>query len=102
MATADDATMVIDNAAQGRFELTVEGHRAELVYRSSGDQLMLVHTEVPAELGGRGIGGRLVGAAVEAAAAGDLHLVPVCSFADSWLRRHPEAAGRITIDRPDE
>lgn len=45
MTQAGDAVTVIDNAAQDRFEVTVEGHRAELVYRRVGDQLVLVHTE---------------------------------------------------------
>lgn len=102
MTQAGDAVTVIDNVAQDRFEVTVEGHRAELVYRRVGHQLVLVHTEVPAELGGRGIGGTLVGTAVDAAAAGDLTVVPVCSFAASWLGSHPDAAARVRIDWPEE
>ena len=47
---------------------------------------------------GRGIGGRLVTAAVDRAAHEGLTLVPLCPFARGWLERHPEAASRAVID----
>jgi predicted GNAT family acetyltransferase len=63
-----------------------------------GDRLVLIHIEVPFELEGRGIGGRLVTAAVDRAAREGLTLVPLCPFARGWLERHPEAASRAVID----
>lgn len=94
------AVEVTDNRAASRFEATVDGHVAELVYRRDGDRLVLVHTGVPAELEGRGVGGELVSAAVEVAASERLRIVPNCPFAAGWLRRHPDVAGRVTIDWP--
>ena len=93
-----DSANVIDNTGASRFELREDGRLAELVYRSRGDRLVLVHTEVPLELEGRGIGGRLVTAAVDRAAREGLTLVPLCPFARGWLERHPEAATRAVID----
>ena len=61
---------------------------------------MLVHTGVPDELGGRGLGGVLVRAALERAVAESLTLVPECPFARSWLEKHPDDAARVTIDWP--
>jgi uncharacterized protein len=75
-----------------------DGWLAELAYRVRGDRLVLAHTEVPLELEGRGIGGRLVTAAVDRAAHEGLTFVPLCPFARGWLERHPEAAGRAVID----
>jgi len=98
MSSTRDAVTVIDNTVEHRFEATVEGHKAQLVYRHDGERLVLVHTGVPDKLGGRGIGGQLVEAAVEAAVAGDLSVVPECPFARSWLRKHPKVAGRVKID----
>ena len=89
---------VTDNAAKSRFELRQDARQAELVYRLRGNRLVLVHTEVPAELEGHGIGGRLVTAAVDRAVREGLTLVPLCPFARDWLERHPEAAGRALID----
>jgi hypothetical protein len=89
---------VIDLPEQGRFELDADGHVAELAYRVVGDRLVLIHTEVPVALGGRGIGGRLVRAAVERAAADGLTIVPRCPFARRWLERHPDEAGTVPVD----
>ena len=87
-----------DNQGESRFELRDDGHLAELVYRRRADRLVLVHTEVPEELGGRGIGGLLVQAALDRAVAEGLTIVPLCPFARSWLERHPDAASTVTVD----
>jgi uncharacterized protein len=89
---------VTDNQAESRFEVTMEGRLAELVYHRRGDRLVLIHTEVPVELEGHGIGGRLVSAAVDAAERDGLTIVPLCPFARGWLQRHPDTASRVAID----
>jgi len=93
-----DSADVIDNTDASRFELRADGWLSELVYRLRAGRLVLVHTEVPFELEGRGIGGRLVTAAVDRAAREELTLVPLCPFARGWLERHPEVASRAVID----
>ncbi len=93
-----DSLAVTDNADASQFELTVDGQVAELVYRRRADRLVLVHTGVPEVLGGHGLGGLLVSAAVDRSAAEHLTVVPLCSFARTWLEQHPDAAGRVTID----
>ena len=94
MADHSDTPAVTDNTDASRFELTVDGHLAELAYRLDGDRLVLVHTGVPDELGGRGLGGVLVRAALDRAAAEDLTIVPRCPFARSWLEKHPDEVRR--------
>src|SRR3954447_11105282 len=91
---------VVDNPAAGRFELNVDGHLAELVYRLNGKRLVLIHTGVPDELEGRGLGGQLVRAALEKAKAEGLTVVPRCPFAADWLRRHPEATAGADVEWP--
>jgi predicted GNAT family acetyltransferase len=81
-----------------RFVVEVDGASAELVYDNPPNRLVLVHTGVPDALGGRGIGGLLVRAAVERAAADHLTVVPWCPFARRWLREHPDIASTVTID----
>jgi predicted GNAT family acetyltransferase len=75
----------------------MNGHLAFLMYERHGDLLVLVHTEVPDELAGHGIGGELVAAAVDAAEAGGLTIVAKCPFARHWLETHPDVAGRVTV-----
>ncbi len=90
----------IDNAAASRFEVTVDGHLAELTYRRDDERLVLVHTGVPDELEGEGIGGKLVAAAIEDAAERGLIVVPECEFARAWLEKHPDPAKTVTIEWP--
>jgi predicted GNAT family acetyltransferase len=93
---------VTDNEDLHRLEVTLDGRLAELVYRVRDDRLVLVHTGVPGELEGRGIGATLVEAAIEKALAGDLTVVPNCPFARGWLERHPDQAARVRIEWPPD
>jgi predicted GNAT family acetyltransferase len=95
-----DAVPVTDNQAASRFEISEGGHLAELSYHRNGNRLVLIHTEVPEELEGRGLGGRLVVAAVDRAAREGLTIVPFCPFARGWLERHSDVADRVAIDWP--
>ena len=98
MVSVSDAPQVTDNPAESRFELRDDGHLAELLYRLNGKRLVLIHTETPVELEGRGFGGRLVAAAVDRAAREGLTVVPLCPFARGWLDRHTAEAAEATID----
>jgi uncharacterized protein len=89
---------VTDNQDDSRLEIRLDGHLAELVYRTRAGRLILVHTGVPEALGGRGLGGELVRAAMRKATAEGMTLVPLCPFARSWLERHPEEAKAVPID----
>ena len=100
MACVSDEYPVTDNPAESRFEIRSGAYLAELIYHRSGNRLVLIHTEVPEQLERHGLGGRLVTAAVDRAAREDLTIVPVCPFARDWLERHPDVAGRVTIDWP--
>jgi uncharacterized protein len=96
-APADDVN-VVDARDQSRLVVREDGAEAELDYRVDGDRITLIHTEVPAALGGRGIGATLVRAAVKRATADHLVVVPWCPFARRWLRQHPDEAAGLTID----
>ena len=93
-----DAPEVTDDRSQSRFEFQADGHLAELRYHRNGKRLVLIHTGVPEELGGHGIGGKLVTAAIDRAAREGLTIVPMCPFARDWLERHPDEAAKATID----
>lgn len=98
MASMTDRPEATDNREQSRFEIRIGDAVAFLTYRRRADRLVLVHTEVPEELGGHGIGGALTQAATAKAAAEGLTVVPLCPFARSWLERHPDAAASVSID----
>ena len=82
-----------DNAAASQYELTTGGGLAFLTYRDSPrGHRVLIHTEGPPELQGKGIGSRLVKAVLEDARAHHRPIVPACAFVKSYLQRHPEYA----------
>jgi hypothetical protein len=98
MSDQGDTLQVVDVPAENRFVLRADGAEAQLSYRVSGDRLFVVHTEVPDALGGRGIGGRLVRAALRKAQSDHLTVIPWCPFARRWLKEHPDEAGGVTVD----
>ena len=79
---------VVDNAERQQFEMQVDGRTAFVVYRRSPGIVRLVHAEVPRELEGRGIGGRLVAATLQAVRKEGAKVVPGCSFVAHYLREH--------------
>ncbi len=93
-----DEPTVVDETERSRFVIELDGHVAELVYRAEPDRLVLVHTGVPEELGGRGLGALLVQAAVDRAVDEGRTIAPWCPFARKWLEDHPEVASRVPLD----
>jgi predicted GNAT family acetyltransferase len=82
--------VVTQDELGSRFAITVDGRTAFLEYHLGRDFLSLVHTEVPTEMEGRGIGGKLARAGLEFARGANLKVIPSCPFVASYIRRHPE------------
>ena len=76
---------------QSRFEVAAEPEPAVLVYERGDGDVALLHTVVPVALEGQGVGSRLVATALAWARDEGLEVVPVCSFVQTYLERHPEA-----------
>lgn len=83
-------TEILHEVPEQRFVTQAEGHAARLDYIEDEGRLTITHTIVPSEIGGRGIAGELVRAALDYARDANLKVVPQCSYADAWMRRHPE------------
>jgi len=98
MIDSSDTAQAVDVPAEDRFVVRAEGAEAELVYRVRESRLFLIHTGVPQSLGGRGIGGRLMRAAIRRAESEHLTIVPWCPFARRWLKEHPDEAGSVRVD----
>lgn len=81
---------VTDNPARNRFELEIGGQVVFATYRRQGDTLVIPHVEAPPSLRGTGAAGRLMQGVMELARAEKLKVVPLCSYASAWIRRHPE------------
>src|SRR5512139_402513 len=78
-----------DNEGRERFELDVDGSIAFVTYRKSPGAITLVHTEVPTELGGRGIGSILGRATLDAVRAQGGKLSVECDFIRNYMKKNP-------------
>lgn len=81
---------VRDNTEHHRFELDADGHVAFSNYKRDGSTLTIMHTEVPKELNGRGIGSALARGLLDIARAQKLKVVPLCPFVAGYIAKHPE------------
>lgn len=81
---------VEDNPAESRFELVEDGMTAFADYYRRGETLVIPHVESPVPLRGKGTAGRLMEGVAELARKDGLRLMPTCSYAVLWFRRHPE------------
>lgn len=86
-----ESTIRHDPAAH-RFITDVDGHTGYVEYESRGGTMAITHTIVPSAIGGRGIAGALVKAAVEHARDAGLKVDPQCSYAEGWMEKHPDYA----------
>ena len=90
MTTSRKAFDVKHNFSEMRFEIQVGDDLAELFYQLDGNGIIFHHTFVPPALEGQGIGSQLAQAGLEYAKTKSLRVIPLCSFVESYIRRHPE------------
>ncbi|MFB4195777.1 GNAT family N-acetyltransferase [Streptomyces carpaticus] len=58
-------------------------------YLRTKELIAFVHTEVPPEFEGSGIGSALVRTALDEARAANLRVLATCPFFAGWIARHP-------------
>ena len=81
---------IMHDVAGHRFTANVDGHLCVLEYRLANSVMTITHTGVPEEVGGRGIASGLMKAALEAARAAGWKVMPACSYAATFLQKHPK------------
>ena len=86
---------IVDNKAQQRYELVVDGHLAAAFYKRDGDVITFIHTEVPPELGGRGVGSKLVQGALDQVRSAGESVIAECPFVKAWIGKHFEYKGLL-------
>jgi predicted GNAT family acetyltransferase len=80
------------NVPRNRFEVEIDGGLALAVYRLANNVMTFTHTEVPANLRGRGLGSQMMRAVLENVRAQGLKVVPMCPFVADYIDRHPQFA----------
>jgi hypothetical protein len=88
-----DNLEVTHNPAENRFETWIEGQLSKLDYIQDGKNFVITHVGVYPEFRGQGVAGKIVQAGLEYARENALRVIPMCSYAAAYIRRHPEYAG---------
>jgi uncharacterized protein len=81
---------VRNNTGANRYELDLDGHLAVAEYRLRPGRISFTHNEVPEALAGRGVGKKLVKAALDDVRAKGLKVIPICPFVKHYIDTHPE------------
>jgi uncharacterized protein len=81
---------VVNNPAEHRYELAVEGHIAATYYKIDGGVITFIHTEVPSELGGKGIGSKLIRGALDQVRADGLKVIAQCPFVKAFIEKNSD------------
>lgn len=93
---------VVDVPERSRFEIRSGGEPAGFAaYRIRPGVITFTHTEIDDAFAGRGLGGALVRAALDAARERGLAVHPACPFVRSWIGKHPDHLDLVPeADRP--
>ncbi|WP_405884712.1 N-acetyltransferase [Streptomyces sp. NBC_01136] len=87
---------VVDNPDRSRYEIFDGGELAGFAeYHRYQDEIAFIHTEIDPRFEGRGLGGALARAALDAAREGGLAVLPFCPFIRGWISKHPEYADLV-------
>lgn len=85
---------------EGRFIILEEGEKAGYItYKKEGeDKIVIEHTVVEEEFGGRGLAKKLVMKTVDYARENDLKIVPVCSYVQHRFDKDEEIRDVLAKD----
>lgn len=87
---------VVENAAEGRFELLRGGELVGFaIYSEEDGSVVVPHVETIARYRGNGFGARLMEGLLAIIAADGRPIVPLCSFAAGHLRDNPQHRGLL-------
>lgn len=81
---------IIINEENNQFEMQLPEGLALIAYEMDGNTMSILHTEVPEEVEGQGVGSRLAKFALEYARKEQLKVKNYCRFVRVFLRRHRE------------
>jgi uncharacterized protein len=81
---------VLNNKAESRYELAVEGRIAATYYSIADGVITFIHTEVPPELGGKGVGSKLIRGALDQVRADGLKVIAQCPFVKAFIEKHAD------------
>ncbi|NOY96825.1 MAG: N-acetyltransferase [Chlorobi bacterium] len=90
MENNEEKYELIENIEHKQYEFHIEGLIAKIEYIKAKNVIYLTHTEVPTQLGGKGVGSALAKQVLSDIKEKDFTLVPLCPFVALYIKRNPE------------
>jgi predicted GNAT family acetyltransferase len=81
---------ITHNEAENTFEVWINGHLSKLDYMQDGKNFVITHVGVYPELRGQGVAGKIMDAGLAYAKQNSLRVIPMCSYAASYIRKNPQ------------
>ena len=85
-----ETLQITHNNANNTFEVRINGYLSKLDYIEDGNNFVITHVGVHPELRGQGLAGKIVEASLEYAKQNSLRVIPMCSYAASYIHNHPQ------------
>ncbi len=85
-----NALEVVNNSAESRFEVKLNGEIGMVEYMLHGKNITFTHTEVPVAFEGKGIAGKMAKFALDYARDHEMMVNPLCPYIKQYIERHPE------------
>lgn len=94
-------TLTVQNDQDaGQYELLADGVQLGVAqYQASPSAVAFVHTEIAPAVGGQGLGGVLVKAALDDVRERGLAALPYCTFVRHYIETHPEYLDLVPVER---
>jgi predicted GNAT family acetyltransferase len=78
----------LDNKPEHQFELYTENQKSIVQYEIKGNRFILLHTEVPESLQGKGLAKILVEKTLQTIDSYGMKIIPVCPYIVSYLKKN--------------
>jgi uncharacterized protein len=103
VAEAPDDITVRDEPEHSRFEIRVGEDVAGIAaYHLHGSVADFTHTKIDDAFEGRGLGSRLIRAALDDTRAAGRQVLPHCPFVRAFIEKHSEYADLVPADARDQ
>lgn len=103
---AASGTTVVDNTAESRFEIHVDGALAGFATyelkdgdAGAGTVVAILHTEIGEAYAGQGLAKKLAVQVLDGLRADGRQLLPYCPFFTKFVQKNPEYADLVPADR---
>jgi predicted GNAT family acetyltransferase len=89
--------VITDVPGESRYEIRLGDELVGFAaYKRRPGEITFTHTEINPSFEGRGLAGRLIGAALDAAREEKLAVRPVCPYVRAYIEGHPAYEGLVS------